>query len=469
MNDASEECARDSLSMPTTDESAAEMKSRPTRQLMGRLVYAASGVSLLSIIGQLTVVASIPLLTRLYSPSDFGVFTIYLGIVNILAAAAALRLNVSLYVVGEQAYAAFKLVIVTIASTSMLTAGAGVLLASSAPERLLALVYLVPIGMATTGIVDALNCWSLSRGRLRDFAIGRLVAPVFMALSQVGFGFLQWGGDSMVLAHILSQLVLIGFLSIRVFTWNEVCRVTRVPWKDLMAVARGEYKFPLFDLPGTILNFGIINLPAILIGSLFGTSMAGHFGVAARLFSSPISLVALPLSNVFVSEATKGNERCKSEHSYKSGVFLVLLAGALITLPALAIGAAAPYFVGPLLGPDWISTGNLMTALALTGAAQALSTPVQEVPSLLRRQGLGLIIDSVRALLVFAPILLGVYGKWDPLHIIYAMSAGGAIGYLLRTAVSLLLLRGASNRNGVAAPKPVHHLGLIRTETGEVA
>jgi len=55
---------------------------------MGRLVYAASGVSILSIVGQLTVVATIPLLTRLYSPSDFGVFTIYLGLVNILAAAA---------------------------------------------------------------------------------------------------------------------------------------------------------------------------------------------------------------------------------------------------------------------------------------------------------------------------------------------------------------------------------------------
>jgi O-antigen/teichoic acid export membrane protein len=448
------------------------MKSRAARQLMGRLVYAASGVSFLSIVGQLTVVATIPLLTRLYSPSDFGVFTIYLGFVNILAAAAALRLDVSLYVVaiGEQAYATFKLVLVAIALTSLLTAGSGVLLSASAPERLRDLVYLVPIGMAATGMVQALNCWSLRRGQLRDFAIGGLVSPVSMALSQVIFGALQWGGDSMVLAHILSQLVVIGFLSIRMFTWNELCRVARAPWKDLMAVARGEYKFPLFDLPATILCFAVINLPAILIGSFFGTSMAGHFGVAARLFSGPISLVALPLSNVYVAETTRYKENDqpgKSEQSYKSGVFLVLLAGVLITLPALAIGSAAPYFVGPLLGPDWILTGNLMTALALMGAAQALSTPVQEVPTLLRRQGLRLVVDTARTFLVFAPIVVGVYEKWDPLHIIYVMSAGGAVGYLIRTAVSLFLLRGVSKQKDAAVPKPVHHLGLIRTETGE--
>jgi hypothetical protein len=101
------------------------------------------------------------------------------------------------------------------------------------------------------------------------------------------------------------------------------------------------------------------------------------------------------------------------------------------------------------------------------GAAQALSTPVQEVPTLLRRQGLRLVVDTIRTLLVFAPIVLGVYEKWDPLHIIYAMSAGGAVGYLITTTASLLLLKGVSKQNDVAAPKPVHHLGLIRTETGE--
>jgi hypothetical protein len=68
---------------------------------------------------------------------------------------------------------------------------------------------------------------------------------------------------------------------------------------------------------------------------------------------------------------------------------------------------------------------------------------------------------------VFAPIAVGIYEQWDPLHIIYVMSACGAVGYLIRTAVSLLLLRGVLKQNSAAVPKPVHALGLIRTETGE--
>lgn len=431
--------------------------------MIKRLIYATGGVSVFSILGQLTVIATIPFLTRLYSPSDFGVFTIYLGIVNILAATAALRLDASLYVVatGEEAYSALKLILVAIVATSLLTCGALVLLSSVLPDQLHDLAYLVPIGMAATGLVESLNCWTLRRGRLHDFAIGRFVAPSAMALSQLSFGAVQWGGEAMVLAHILSQLVLIGFLGIRAFTWDEVSRVTRTPWKHVIAIARQEYKFPLFDLPATVLAFATINLPAILIGTLFGTSLAGHFGVAARLFSGPISLIALPLSNVFVREFITSKQE---NTSYKIGLILVLLAGVLITLPALAVGAAAPHFVVPLLGSDWTQTGQMITALALTGATQALATPVQEVPTLLRRQGLRLLVDIIRTILVFVPIALGVHGEWEPLHIIYAMSSGGAIGYLIKLAVSLLLLRGDSKRHGMEywAPRAGSRMNATR-------
>ena len=431
--------------------------------MMKRLIYATGGVSTFSILGQLTVVATIPLLTRLYSPFDFGVFTIYLGIVNILAATAALRLDASLYVVaaGEDACATLKLILVAIVTTSLLTSGVLVLLSSVAPDHLHDLAYLVPIGMAVTGLVESMNCWTLRQGRLHDFAIGRLIAPSAMALSQLSFGALRWGGEAMVLAHILSQLMLIGFLGIRAFTWNELGRVTRIPWKRVIAIARQEYKFPIFDLPATFLAFATINLPAILIGTLFGTSLAGHFGVAARLFSSPISLIALPLSNVFVSEFVKSTH---TDAPFKIGLVLVLLASILITFPALAVGAAAPLFVVPLLGSDWTETGQMITALALAGATQALATPVQEVSTLLRRQGLRLLVDVVRAILVFAPLALGVHGGWDPLHIVYAMSGGGAIGYLIKLAVSLHLLRGDSRRHD----KPLRHVRILGTETGEV-
>jgi O-antigen/teichoic acid export membrane protein len=408
---------------------------------VSRLIRTAGGVSAMAIIGQLTMVAAIPVLTRLYSPADFGVFTIYLSIVNILGAVSALRFESSLYVVegSAQAHVTAKLVVVTIGATSALVLVTGFLLADAAPQHLHPLVYLVPIGMIGAGLVEAMNCWCLRFGHLRAFAMGRLILPVSMALLQLGFGLAHVGGGAMMLAHILSQVILIFYLCSRALTWHDALHIARAPWRALMAAARNERKFPLFDVPAAIAGFSIINVPAILIGAIFGATFAGQFGVAARLVSGPITLMAIPLSNVFVAEVSRGRDR---SHLLATARGFLCLSAVLIAAPIMAFGLAAPHLVVPLLGADWIVAGHIMAALAGMGAAQALSTPLQEIPTLLRRQEVRLLVDTARMVLVFAPILIGAYAGWEPLYVVFLMAAGGTAGFALKTASCLVLLSG---------------------------
>ncbi|MVT71917.1 lipopolysaccharide biosynthesis protein [Bradyrhizobium cajani] len=416
-------------------------KAATGRTRTGALVRAAAGVSALALTGQLTLVAAIPVLTRLYSPEDFGIFTIYLSIVNILGAIAGLRFSTSLYVVEDKAQAlvALKLTLVAICATTSIVLAAGYLLSPVIPERLQHLAYLVPVGMAGIGVADAMNCWCLRFNHMRDFGMGRLILPASMALLQVGFGLARLGDDAMVQAHILSQAVLIAFLCGRLLKPDDIRRIMQTSWASIAAMARREYKFPLFELPSALAGFAIINLPAIFIGSLFGTAFAGHFGVAARLVTGPVTLIALPLSNVFVAEASKGLDR---QHLLGTAFGLLVVATGLIALPVLGVGFVSPYVVVPLLGPSWMPTGQIMAALAIMCAAQSLSTPIQEVPTLFRRQELRLLVDLVRALFVFAPLLIGAHLGHDPLQVIFVMAAGGATGYALGIAVALHLLNG---------------------------
>jgi O-antigen/teichoic acid export membrane protein len=420
----------------------------PTR--IGNLVRTAAGVSALAITGQLTLVAAIPVLTRLYSPEDFGIFTIYLSIVNILGSIAGLRFGSSLYVVEDRARArvTLKLTLLAVCATASFVLAAGSLLSGAVPERLCHLAYLIPVGMAGAGLADAMNCWSLRFNHIRDFGMGRLILPASMALLQVGFGLAHLGGDAMVQAHILSQAVLIAFLGARLLKWEDVRGIAQAPWRAVVATAQREYKFPLFELPSALAGFAIINLPAIFIGSLFGTAFAGHFGVAARLVTGPVTLIALPLSNVFVAEASKGSDH---RHLLSTAHGLLLVAATLIAVPVLGLGFIAPHVVVPLLGQSWMPAGQIMTALAFMCAAQALSTPVQEVPTLFRRQEVRLLVDVARALLVFAPLLIGAHLGYDPFQVIYLMAAGGTVGYALAIAASLFLLNSEGRPRGAGA------------------
>lgn len=422
-----------------------------TASPIGKIIRAAGGVSAMAIAGQLILVATIPILARLYSPADFGVFTIYLSTVNILGAVAALRFEPSLYGVKEteQSYVTVKLILLAVSATGMLALAVGQLLLSVTPVQLRHLVWLVPMGMSGAALVETMNCWALRAGLLRDFAVGRLILPANMALLQLVFGFAHLGGEAMVHAHILSQFVFLAFLGLRILSWDDVCGIYRAPWRSVFDKARREYKFPLFDIPATLGSYAINNLPAILVGSLFGAAFAGYLGVAARLVTGPIVLIATPLSNVFVAEANKNSNR---GHMLGIAKGLLILAAGLTALPILALGLAAPYLVVPLLGEAWIPTAQIMTALAFMGAVQALSTPLSDVPTLLRRQEVRLIVDAARMVLVFGPLLAGAKAGWEPIDVIYLMAIGGTVGFALKTAASLYLLKRGAEPAQVTSP-----------------
>ncbi|MGX5830125.1 oligosaccharide flippase family protein [Mesorhizobium sp. 43Arga] len=433
----------------------AKMMAGATPSPIRSIIRMAGGVSAMAIIGQFTLVAAIPLLARLYSPADFGIFTIYLSIVNILGAIAALRFESSIYVVEDRArgQVAFKLILLAVFATTVTTLATGYLLLRVAPGRLNHLVWLVPIGMAGAAVAEAMNCWSLRFGYVRDFAIGRVIQPATMALLQLIFGVAHLGGEAMVYAHILSQAVLILVIGTRILSLDDAYGIVRAPWLTVIATARREYKFPMFDLPAALAAFTIINLPAILIGSLFGANFAGFFGVAARIVTAPIALIANPLGNVFVAIANEGrNDRSLLGSAHG----LLILAAGVIALPILGLGLAAPYLVVPFLGEPWMVAGQIVSALACMGAAQAIATPLQMVPTILRRQEVRLLLDVARALLMFGPLAVGVHAGWQPLHVIYLMAAGGAVGFALSAATSLVLLtRDAQSAGACATTNPL--------------
>lgn len=412
-----------------------------------RILRSASGVSAMAILGQFILLATIPILSRLYSPADFGVFTIYLSTVNILGAVAALRFEASLYGIKEaaQTYVTVKLILTAVFLTTATTllAGQAFFGGSSSFDEL---TWLVPIGMGGAALVETMNCWALRAGMLRQFAYGRLMLPATMALLQLLFGFGNVGGAAMIHAHILSQFIFLAFMGSRLLTRDDLKGIMRAPWRSVRDKAAREYKFPLFDIPATLGNNAINNVPAILVGSLFGASFAGYFGVATRLMTGPVVLISTPLSNVFVAEANKDGS---ADHIMGIARGLLTMALVFAALPILLLGLAAPYFIGPILGEGWMPTAHIMTALAVMGAAQAISTPLSEVPALLRRQEVRLAVDFVRLLLVFTPLLAGAKAGWEPIETIYLMAIGGTIGFALKAGASLYLLKRST-----ASPSP---------------
>ena len=91
---------------------------------LGPLARKAAGLSGMTAFGQLTFVLALPLLSRLFTPADFGLFTVYLSIVNICGPIAGLKFDSALYGASsrDQARQILALAIVTILVLSLCAA-----------------------------------------------------------------------------------------------------------------------------------------------------------------------------------------------------------------------------------------------------------------------------------------------------------------------------------------------------------
>ena len=99
----------------------------------GPLARKAMSLSALTAAGQASFVIALPLLSRLYTPSDFGLFTIYLSIVNIGGPLVGLKFKSALYTVRTKEEAGVSLVLSLVTIIVMTSVAAVALIVFAGP------------------------------------------------------------------------------------------------------------------------------------------------------------------------------------------------------------------------------------------------------------------------------------------------------------------------------------------------
>ena len=170
-----------------------------------------------TIMGQALVVISSPLLTRLVTPEDFGLFAVFSALVGIAGGAAGLRYEyaVPLAAADEDAAAIAAVVVLTSAGLAALAAGLVWLCGGWFVERLDAALlgpwlWLLPPAIFVWGSGSALNYWSVRRGTYGVNAINRTLQLGAQTAGQLGTGFAGWGAPGLIIGYLFGYLTRLG-------------------------------------------------------------------------------------------------------------------------------------------------------------------------------------------------------------------------------------------------------------------
>jgi O-antigen/teichoic acid export membrane protein len=324
-----------------------------------------------------------PILSRLYGPTEYGVFAALNGFATIMATLSLVSLPNALAISHSGSarrrlsVALLKLSSAGVVATFLLMAGLQLYSVPSArwvePWSMIACPLLV-LAICLSRIATSL---SISLGAFRGQVQGRLAYAMLTRPLSVMFATLLPAKSWMMLVAEILGFLGQAVATIRdparlllrtgkrrwhpVRTWNEVCR---------------HRNFSAFDYPTQLLVIATSIVPALIIAYRFGPKTAGLVTLALSLLTMPIQLVALAIAPALLFRIRQWATSDDGVAGRKLSLAFALLA-AMAAAGYGLLSIIAPWFMPAFLGPSWTATSPIVIWFAFAFAVQFLMTPFE--------------------------------------------------------------------------------------------
>lgn len=393
-------------------------------------------------LAQLINVGVFPLLTRIYTPVEFGVFTLYLAVVTVLATVNTGRFEYAVLASETDAdawgcvFGTLALATVSSALLLMLLLAVGVL-GWFALDPVLALF--VVAGLWLQGSYRAFYYWFNRMRRYGGMTRNRVWGAITMALVSVTLGLLGLGAVGLVAGSLAG--VAVNALGLTRAAWLEA-HPPRPAGPAIAGLLRRYYRYPAFLVPAGFLQGLSSQLHVLIMNAAFGPSVVGGVGLYQKVVSVPATTIGNAVGDVFKQQ---GAELLK-----RDGECVALVRSTGIRLAVVAV----PVFVvlelwGPAIfewvfGEGWRFAGEYARPLAWMFLVGFVVAPLSALLFVAEKQKYVLYIQML--LLALVAVALGV-GWWQGDAMLTLWLFAGA--YVIKYVVELLLTLS------VAAARPL--------------
>lgn len=353
-------------------------------------------------------IASVPLVTGLYSPISYGAFALVLAASATLSVVVTGRYEILCVVAAHDSAGEVEartglrlsvIIAVVICAGAWLVCGIVVLLwgpgMASEDE---AAWFLTPPLVLLAALMSIQSVADTRHERYGLLAWLMIMRSLILAGGQIILGFFSPTTLSLVTALALSYA-------------PSAVRLGAVVWRDrglavlpYRRVAHVHRRYPQYQVPAALANALSTNVMVFALGAAYGIASVALYSVATRLTSFPSSIVGGPVNTVYLREAARGSsEPVRSRRLYRQVnltlglVGLAVFAALLLVLPLVML----------LLGPEWQQARGMIVATIPMGMALLITAPANSALVAFGRQAALLIWRVVLIAVPTGVILLG--------------------------------------------------------------
>ena len=340
-----------------------------------------------TLLAQAIPIAFMPIMTRVFTPEDFGLFALYGAIVAILGVVSTGRYEIAIMLPKEDEDAKTLLHIsVLIAFVISLILISPVLLWSSEISEFLGnpsigpWLYLVPLSVLLTGAFNALTYWNNRKKKFRNIAISRVNQSCIQGISQVGFGFTKTSGG-LVLGHFIGLLASVLYLLEKDTTYKFL--IKKYDKKCIREQIRKYRKFPTYGVFGGLCDATAAQMPIIILSKFYSSTSTGMFSLTFRVLNIPTSVISSAISQVLFQKIVEMNQSTPYKiKAYIIKIFFLLLMIYSPAIPVLAIWGESIFSF--IFGEEWRQAGLYSQYLVLAVAVRFAVSPLSAVLALER-------------------------------------------------------------------------------------
>lgn len=395
-------------------------------------------------IAQAIPIAISPILTRIYTPSDFGVLALFVAISSIFGSIASGRYELAIMLPrkDEDAINIFALGLIITILISLVLLFLVVLFNDFLVEILNNKeigfwLYFTPLTVFLIGSFNLLNYFNNRKKQYADLRNAMITKSIVMAVIQLSLGFIKSGASGLISGQVFSQMVANAKLIKNIF--NDKVLIQKVSKVKIIAVAKRYKKFPKFSMPSEILNNSSVQLPLLMLGYFFSTAIVGFYSLAHKLISMPMTLIGSSIGQVFFKEAStvKKDKLALSNLTLKTYNKLLNIG----IIPFSILLAFGDYIFSFIFGKEWIVAGEYTQLLSLWILFVFISSPLSNLTSILEKQKEGLYFNILILVSRVSVIFFGALVLQDSYQTVLIY---GLTGFLFWFVWSMYLLKIAS-------------------------
>jgi O-antigen/teichoic acid export membrane protein len=265
-------------------------------------------------IAQAIPIAISPILTRIYTPEDFGLYALFISITLIIASIVSGRYELAIVLPKKDddainilalgfiitvCLSVFFLIIVILFDNYFITFFNN--------EKIVFWLYLSPITVFLIGLFNLLQYFNNRKKNYKNIANATIVKSIVLSVVQLLMGFMHLGISGLISGQIISQIFANIILLKKIINYKLF--ISKVKIMKIIALAKRYKDFPKFSMWAVLANTLSLNLINILISSLYSIATLGFYSLVQRVLGMPSTLIGRSIGQVFFQEATKEKQK----------------------------------------------------------------------------------------------------------------------------------------------------------------